>query len=166
MSYIKNIPFRLRFDAKNGDTIQINLVDVAEAPTWFGKVGGVINLTKPPFKVTKFEAKSRKDGDLLRDVSEVTVQNTETGEVIVLPKQQEVNSPTSFAVLEYKWTGKTVRGEEEPGVLPSSLKTRPKIPSSTRRLTSTKRRSRSSKRTTTKRFVIKKAEPVKPISSH
>ena len=103
---IVNIPFRLRFDAKNGDTIQINLIDVADAPTWFGKVGGIINLTKPPYKVVKFVPKSEQDHGILRDVSEVTVENTETHEQIVLPKQKEVNSPTSYAVLDYKWTGK------------------------------------------------------------
>ena len=79
---------------------------MAEAPTWFGKVNGIITLTKPPFKVVKFVAKNKMDNGLNRDVSEVTVENTETHEQIVLPKQQEVNSPTSYAVLDYKWTGK------------------------------------------------------------
>ena len=106
LTRFQRIPFRLRFDAKNGDTIQINIVDVAEAPTWFGKVGGVITLTKPNYKVTKFEAKSIKDGGMTRDVSEVTVQNVENGETIILPKAQEVNSPTTYAVLNYVWTGK------------------------------------------------------------
>ncbi len=100
------IPFRLRFDAKNGDTIQINIIDMDEAPTWFGKVGGVITITKPNFKVIKFEQKSKKDGGMTRDVSEVTVQNMETNETIVLPKAQEVDSPTTYAVLNYLWTGK------------------------------------------------------------
>lgn len=103
MTQLKLIPFRLRFDAKNGDTIQINIIDIEDAPTWFGKVGGTITLTKPPFKVTKFEQKSAKLNGITKDVSEVTVQNVETGEVIVLPKQQEVNSPTSYAVLSYLW---------------------------------------------------------------
>ena len=106
MKQLVRIPFRLRFDAKNGDTIQINIIDVPEAPTWFGKVNGIINLTKPPYKVVKFESKTVKDGNLTRDVSEVTVQNMETKEEIVLPKQQEVNSPTTYAVLNYLWTGK------------------------------------------------------------
>ena len=106
LSKIVNIPFRLRFDAKNGDTIQINIIDAPDAPTWFGKVGGVINYTKPPYKVIKFEPKTIKESGFNKDVSEVTVQNTESGEQIILPKQQEVNSPTSYAVIDYKWTGK------------------------------------------------------------
>ena len=100
------IPFRLRFDAKNGDTIQINIIDLPDAPTWFGKVGGMITLTKPNFKVIKFEQKSARVDNITKDISEVTVQNMETQETIVLPKAQEVDSPTTYAVLNYLWTGK------------------------------------------------------------
>ncbi len=106
LNSFKRIPFRLRFDAKNGETIQINIIDVQDAPTWFGKVGGVITLTKPNYKVVKFEQKSIKDSGMTKDVSEVTVQNMETNETIVLPKAQEVDSPTTYAVLNYVWTGK------------------------------------------------------------
>ena len=106
MTQLQRIPFRLRFDAKNGDTIQINIIDIQDAPTWFGKVGGMITLTKPNFKVIKFVPKTIKDGNITRDVSEVTVENQETHEEIVLPKQQEVDSPTSYAVLNYLWANK------------------------------------------------------------
>ncbi len=98
------IPFRLRFDAKNGDTLQINTVDVAEAPTLFLKVGQPVTGTK--FKITKFEEKHAKVDGINKDVSEVTVQNVESGEIIVLPKAQEVDSPTTYAVMNYVWTGK------------------------------------------------------------
>ena len=106
MTLLQRIPFRLRFDAKNGDTLQINILDIQDAPTWFGKVGGMITLTKPNFKVIKFVPKTIKDGNITRDVSEVTVENQETHEEIVLPKQQEVDSPTSYAVLNYLWANK------------------------------------------------------------
>ena len=102
----KPIPFRLRFDAKNGETVQINIIDIPDAPTWFGKVGGTITLTKPNYKVVKFESKSLKEGGITKDVSEVTVQNLESQETIVLPKAQEVNSPTTYAVMNYLWSGK------------------------------------------------------------
>ena len=98
------IPFRLRFDAKNGDSIQINTVDVEGAPTLFLKVGQMVTGTK--YKITKFEAKTGKVDGITKDVSEVTVQNVESGENIVLPKGQEVDSPTTYAVLNYLWTGK------------------------------------------------------------
>lgn len=106
LSKVVNIPFRLRFDAKNGETIQINVIDVPDAPTVFVKVGKMIEGTT--YKVIKFEQKTAKDPQtgIPKDVSEVTVQNTVNGETIVLPKQQEVDSPTSYAVINYLWTGK------------------------------------------------------------
>ena len=67
-------------------------------------MGDMVKGTK--FKVTKFEEKSKMDDGINRDVSEVTLVNVETGEPIVLPKQEEVDSPTTYAVLTYLWTGK------------------------------------------------------------
>ena len=96
------IPFRLRYDAGTGP-FQINTVDL-EQPTQFLKVGDMVKGTK--FKLTKFEKKNRMEGTLNKDVSEVTLVNQETGDVIILPKQEEVDSPTTYAVLTYLWTGK------------------------------------------------------------
>ena len=98
------IPFRLKFEAKNGDTLLINTIDVEDAPTLFLKVGQAVTGTK--FKITKFEPKFSTAKGFKEDVSEVTVQNVESGEVVVLPKAQEVDSPTTYAVLNYLWTGK------------------------------------------------------------
>ena len=101
LAFLKRIPFRLRFEAKNGDTILINVVDIEEAPTVFVKQGQVVKGTN--FKVVKFEAKTQNDKGMVRDVSEVTVENQITHEKVVLPKQQDVDSPTTYAVLAYKW---------------------------------------------------------------
>jgi hypothetical protein len=97
------IPFRLRFDARNGDVLQINTLDL-DAPTQFLKVGDQVKGTK--FKVTKFEQKFAQRDGINKDVSEVTLVNTDTNEPIILPKQEEVDSPTTYAVLTYLWTGK------------------------------------------------------------
>jgi hypothetical protein len=97
------IPFRLRFDARNGDVLQINTLDL-DAPTQFLKVGDQVKGTK--FKVMKFEPKFVQRDGIRKDVSEVTLVNTDTNEPIVLPKQEEVDSPTTYAVLDYLWTGK------------------------------------------------------------
>jgi hypothetical protein len=97
------IPFRLVFDARNGDVLQVNTLDL-DAPTQFLKVGDQVKGTK--FKVAKFEQKSAVRDGIKKDVSEVTLVNTDTGEQIVLPKQEEVDSPTTYAVLTYLWTGK------------------------------------------------------------
>ncbi len=97
------IPFRLVFDARNGNTLQINTLDLNE-PTQFLKVGDQVKGTK--FKVAKFEEKHALRDGINKDVSEVTLVNMDTGEPIVLPKQEEVDSPTTYAVLTYLWTGK------------------------------------------------------------
>lgn len=99
----QRIPFRLVFDARNGNTLLVNTLDLDE-PTQFLKVGDMVKGTK--FKVAKFEEKHAMDGGINRDVSEVTLLNTETNESVVLPKQKEVDSPTTYAVLTYLWTGK------------------------------------------------------------
>jgi hypothetical protein len=97
------IPFRLRFDARNGDVLQINTLDL-DAPTQFLKVGDIVKGTK--FKVAKFVQKFALRDGINKDVSEVTLVNVDTGESVVLPKQEEVDSPTTYAVLTYLWTGK------------------------------------------------------------
>ena len=98
------VPFRLKFEAKNGDTLLINTIDVADAPTLFLKVGQMVTGTK--YKIIKFEAKFSNAKGFKEDVSEVTVQNIENQDIVVLPKGQEVDSPTTYAVLNYVWTGK------------------------------------------------------------
>ena len=96
------VPFRLRYDAGTGP-FQINTVDL-EQPTQFLKIGDMVKGTK--FKLTKFEAKRGMSDGINKDLSEVTLTNVETNETIVLPKQTEVDSPTTYAVLTYLWTGK------------------------------------------------------------
>ena len=96
------IPFRLRYDAGTGP-YQINTVDL-EQPTQFLKIGDLVKGTK--FKLTKYEPKHAMRDGINKDVSEVTLTNVETGETVVLPKQEEVDSPTTYAVLTYLWTGK------------------------------------------------------------
>ena len=96
------IPFRLRYDAGTGP-FQINTVDL-DQPTQFLKIGDMVKGTK--FKLTKFEPKRGMEDGINKDLSEVTLTNVETSETIVLPKQKEVDSPTTYAVLTYLWTGK------------------------------------------------------------
>ena len=95
------IPFRLRFEARNGEVVQINPLDVPDAPSQFLRKGQPVQGTK--FKIIDVEIKSEKIEGINRDTSVVTLQNTETGDKIRLPKEQDVNSPTSYAVLIYVW---------------------------------------------------------------
>jgi len=104
-------PFRLLFNAYDGNpakpqdmTFQINTVDVNQ-PTQFKKIGEQIDNTK--FKVMKFELKNATDPSTgtEKDVSELTVQNTETGVNVVLVMEQTVNSPDSFAKFRFLLDG-------------------------------------------------------------
>ncbi len=95
-------PFRLVFSARVGETLQINTLDL-DAPTQFLKVGDAIKGTK--FRVVDFKPVEKVDVSvgIRRDVSEVTVENTETKERVILVKEQTVDSPDSFALLAYLW---------------------------------------------------------------
>jgi len=57
------------------------------------------------FKVMKFEVKSRLNEKTQSqdDVSELTVQNTESGDNVVLVLNELANSPDSYADFRYLW---------------------------------------------------------------
>jgi len=106
--YIK-IPFRLLFNAYDGDIkqpdslqFQINTVDVQQ-PTQFVKIGDTIAGTK--FKVIGFAYKEVPDPNTgsKTDVSELTVQNSETGDDVILVLERIVDSPDSYADFVYLW---------------------------------------------------------------
>ena len=96
------IPFRLKFQAYDEDSFQINTVDVRQ-PTQFVKMDEIIAGTK--YKPVKFESKSvpnPKTG-VNTDTSELTVEHTETGVKVVLIVGREVNSPDQFALFSFLW---------------------------------------------------------------
>lgn len=95
------IPFRLRFEARNGEVVQINPLDVPDAPSQFLRKGQPVQGTK--FKVVDLEIKSEKIEGINKDTSVVTLENIDTRERIRLPKEEEVNSPNSYALLSYVW---------------------------------------------------------------
>jgi hypothetical protein len=103
------VPFRLIFMARPDDeTFQINVVDVRGQPTQYRKIGEKVDGTK--FKVLGFEEKSAKDSqgsDI--DISELTLQNEETGRKIVLIKERTVNDPDSYGEFSYLWNNSTKR---------------------------------------------------------
>lgn len=92
-------PFRLVFASWVGDTYAINTSDLKE-PTQFLKIGNVIRGTT--FKIVGFTEKSdrNKYGTII-DVSELTLENTETGERLNLVKEKIMISPASVANFVY-----------------------------------------------------------------
>jgi len=99
--YIKR-SFRLRFEAYDDDSFQINTVDVKQ-PSQFVKLGEVIAGTK--FKVVKFEKKSvfNKSIEMDSDVSELTVEHIETGLKVPLVVRTETDIPDHYARFAFLW---------------------------------------------------------------
>jgi hypothetical protein len=92
-------PFRLVFASRTGDTFGINTSDLKE-PTQFLKVGDVIRGTK--FKIIDFKEKSEVNQygtDV--DVSELALENGETGAHVSLVKEKIMISPESVANFVY-----------------------------------------------------------------
>ncbi|HEX4083413.1 MAG TPA: Amuc_1099 family pilus-like system protein [Chthoniobacteraceae bacterium] len=127
VQYIKQ-PFRLKFNSWDGNpgkpdslSFQIDTVDILQ-PTQFLKLNDVIAGTK--FKIVKFEKKEKMNPSTgsTDDVSELTVQNTETGVNVVLVNGQVANSPDSYALFRYLWnnTGFRVKKGQEFVLLPES----------------------------------------------
>jgi hypothetical protein len=96
------VPFRLVYKARpDPDSFQINTVDIRQ-PSQILKIGDQIAGTK--FKILKFVDKIVKDSnDIEQDKSELTIQNIETGEVVVLVYGIVVDSPDSYAYFKYLW---------------------------------------------------------------
>jgi hypothetical protein len=94
-------PFRLVFSSRTEDTFGINTIDLRQ-PTQFVKIGDTIVGTH--FKVSKFTEKTAQDKygtDI--DVSELTLENTETHEQLTLVKERVAVSPESVATFVYSW---------------------------------------------------------------
>lgn len=91
-----NERFRLKFSSiVDAETFSVNTIDLNE-PTTFMKVGQFIAGTK--FKLTEFIPKTVEERGIVKDVSELVFENTETGDKIILPLDQTVNSPTPIGV--------------------------------------------------------------------
>ena len=75
---------------------QINFISPEKnVPSQYLKLGNQIE--GAPYRILKYEAKPGPNGvNASGDLSELTVQNTETGELITLIYNREANDPTSF----------------------------------------------------------------------
>ena len=95
----KPVPFRLEFKGDpsgDGKEFQINLKDLkGSARSQYRKLGDQIE--GAPYKILKYEFKEgSNERGVTVNLSELTVQNTETGESIVLVYNKEANDPTSY----------------------------------------------------------------------
>jgi hypothetical protein len=88
-------PFRLIFTGTpdDGQTFTINTKDL-KSRTQFLERDQMIRDT--PYKVIGYEKKTITENEIEKDVSELTIENTETGQKMVLIANKEANDPTSF----------------------------------------------------------------------
>ena len=93
----------------SGTEFSINTIDFS-SPTQFKKVGDTIDGTE--LEIISARAKSVTNvSGLVIDQSELTVKDRATGDEIVLVNQKEVDSPYSFALLDYPISGQEIRVE-------------------------------------------------------
>ncbi|CAA9247011.1 MAG: hypothetical protein AVDCRST_MAG42-2028 [uncultured Chthoniobacterales bacterium] len=94
-------PFRVVFASWTGDTFGLNSSDLRE-PTQFLRLGETIRGTK--FKLVDFVEKyERNQYGTDVDVSELTLENQDTAERLVLVKEKIMISPESVANFVYTW---------------------------------------------------------------
>jgi len=114
-------PFRLIFTGSpdDGQTFTINTKDL-KSRTQFLEKGQMIEGT--PYKVIAYEAKNAIINEIERNVSELTIENTEDGRKIILVANKEANDPTSFAEFLYLYDGSkfTVKKEDEFSLTPET----------------------------------------------
>ncbi len=95
----KPVPFRLVFKGDggtDGKEFQINFSDLkGKSRTQYKKVGDAID--GAPYKILEYLPKPGPLGiNATGDLSELKIENTDTGEVLVLVFNQLLNDPTSF----------------------------------------------------------------------
>jgi hypothetical protein len=99
-----SVPFRLIFTSSpdEGQTFAINTKDKG-GRTQFLEMGATIEGT--PYKLLSYAPKKIEENEIEKDVSELTIENTETGQKIILVANKEANDPTSFAEFVYLYDG-------------------------------------------------------------
>ena len=98
--------FRLILSAYTGNpenpeslTFQLNTLDLRQ-PTQFLRIGDQIAGTK--FKIIGFEKKTEtQPSGFVKDISELTIEHSESGRKVLLVLERVTNSPDSFALFKY-----------------------------------------------------------------
>ena len=107
-------PFRLIFTGSpdDGQTFTINTRDRG-GRTRFVEKGQIIEGT--PYKVISHERKMETRNEIEIDVSTLTIENTQTGQKIVIVANREANDPTSYGEFLYLYDNSkfTVKKDDE-----------------------------------------------------
>jgi hypothetical protein len=114
-------PFRLIFTGTpdDGQTFTINARDRG-GRTRFVEKGQMIEGT--PYKVSSYEKKTDKKNEIEIDASTLTIENTQTGQKIVLVANKEANDPTSYGEFLYLYDNSkfTVKKDDEFALTPET----------------------------------------------
>lgn len=105
-------PFRLKFSGTpdEGQTFTINTKDLG-GRTQFLQLGDTIE--GAPYKLLSYEPKSTTRNEMEVDISELTIQNTETGQNIVLVFDREADDPTSYGEFIYLYDNSQFRVKKD-----------------------------------------------------
>jgi len=107
------VPFRLRFTGSpdQGHTFTINALDNPKSRTQFLELGQMIK--DAPYKLISYTPKKVTENEIEKDVSELLIENTQTGAKITLVANKVANDPTSFAEFLYRYDGSTFKVEKD-----------------------------------------------------
>lgn len=100
------MPFRLVLKSEDSGSFQINTLDVKQ-PSQFIEIGAKIAGTKYTITGPFVSKKFTDANDIEQDVSELTIQQDETKEKLVLIMGKVIDSPDSYALFEFGWRGLT-----------------------------------------------------------
>lgn len=112
LSKFISVPFRLKFNGTpdEGRTFAINPLDRG-GRTQFLALNDMIKGTD--YKLISYEPKKTTRNDIEVDVSELTIENTVTGQKLVLVNRQEANDPTSYAEFYYLYDNSTFQVKKD-----------------------------------------------------
>jgi hypothetical protein len=168
---VRYTPFVLQFmmheaGPKAGQmTVQVN---VRGARSFYGLVGDLV--PNSPYRIEKLEQKVVSDGDIIKDVSELTLVHQQTGRQVVLPFRQVVNSPESHVILRYRWTkpGGQPTVDDRPGDLMAKRRddefTLPTAPGEKYRVMEIRAAEVDVQLPSGEKYVVGKAAPVTPTA--
>ncbi len=99
MKQYNEIPFRIQFTSRSGETIFVETLDVANSPTQFLRVEDDVQGTNYRVKELMVKTEPHPDLGFDVDVSEVVFEEKATGRTITARVGEIANDPDSFVVL-------------------------------------------------------------------
>ncbi len=100
MKQYQEIPFRLIFRSRMGETITLDTLDLQQ-PTIFIRQGDKVPGTAFVVKELNVREEQHPELNMMQDASTVVLENTESGQLMTLPIGKTVNNPDSFVVLQF-----------------------------------------------------------------